>query len=155
MTKQQDYLQPFPSPIRFSPFVLDMVEGCLRRGDEVVPLRARALAVLYYLAQRPNRLVTKDELLAAVWPGVSVTEVVLAVCVSELRKVLGDGAKAPRFVETVHGRGYRFIAAIDVPEGSCGEAPRARCPLVGRDQELEQLTRHLERTLAGERQIVF
>ena len=155
MTRRQDYFQPFPSPIRFPPFVLDMVEGRVTRGDEVVPLRPRALAVLHYLAQRPNRLVTKDELLAAVWPGLSVSEVVLAVCVSELRKVLGDGAKAPRFVETVHGRGYRFVAAIDAPGGWCELAPRARCPVVGRDRELEQLGRHLEDALAGQRQIVF
>src|SRR5262245_5288771 len=150
MTRQQDYFAPSASPICFPPFVLDMVEGRLMRGNEVVPLRPRALALLHYLAQRPNHLVTKEELLAAVWPGISVSEVVLAVCVSELRKVLGDGAKASRFVETAHGRGYRFIGAIDGPDGSCEPAPRPRCPVVGRDPELGQLGRHLERALAGQ-----
>src|SRR5262249_43427281 len=125
------------------------------RGSEVVPLRHRALAVLHYLALRPNRLVTKDELLAAVWSGVSVSEIVLAVCVSELRKGLGDSAKVPRFIETVHGRGYRFIATVDAGDGLVEARPRARCPVVGRDAELEHLDRCLERALAGQRQIIF
>jgi tetratricopeptide (TPR) repeat protein len=132
-----------------------MVEGRLLRGSEVVPLRHRALALLHHLSLHPNRLVTKDELLAAVWPGVSVSEIVLAVCVSELRKGLGDSAKVPRFIETVHGRGYRFIATVGAGEGPSDAGPRARCPVVGRDAELEHLDRRLERALAGQRQIIF
>src|SRR5262249_50324282 len=155
MTRPRERPDPPSPPIRFSPFVLDVVEGRLVRGSEVVPLRHRALTVLHYLALRPNRLVTKDELLAAVWPGVSVSEIVLAVCVSELRKGLGDSAKVPRFIETVHGRGYRFIATVGAGEGPSDAGPRARCPVVGRDAELEHLDRRLERALAGQRQIIF
>ena len=132
-----------------------MVEGRLVRGSEVIPLRHRALALLNFLALRPNRLVTKDELLASVWSGVSVSEVVLAVCVSELRKALGDSARVPRFIETVHGRGYRFIAPVGAGGAPVEAGPRPRCPVVGRDPELERLDRHLERALAGQRQIVF
>src|SRR5262249_6588028 len=113
MTRPHESTAPASPPISFSSFTLDVVEGRLVRVSEVLPLRHRDLAVLHYLALRPNRLVTKDELLAAVWPRISVSEVVLAVCVSELRKVLGDSAKVPRFIETVHGRGYRFIAPVD------------------------------------------
>src|SRR5262249_2957492 len=155
MTRPHERPEPPPPPIRFSPFVLDVVEGRLVRGSEVVPLRHRALAVLPYLAVRPNRLVTKDELLAAVWSGVSVSEIVLAVCVSELRKGLGDSAKVPRFIETVHGRGYRFIATVDAGDGLVEARPRARCPIVGRDAELEHLDSCLERALAGQRHLIF
>ncbi len=155
MTRPPEHPKLPAPPIRFASYVLDMAEGRLVRGDEVVPLRHRALALLHFLALRPNRLVTKDELLGAVWSEVSVSEVVLAVCMSELRKALGDSARVPRFIETVHGRGYRFIAAVGAGEGPVGGGRRPRCPIVGRDPELERLDGHLQRALAGQRQIVF
>ena len=128
------------------------------RGAEVLPLRRRTLAVLHYLTLRPGRLITKTELFAAVWPDVTVSEIVLAVCISELRKVLDDSAKVPRFIETVHGRGYRFIGEID-GEPPTGQAPpadrQATAPIVGRDAELGRLGGQLELALAGQRQIVF
>ncbi len=95
--------------IRFPPFHLDLVDERLWRGAEVVRLRPRTFAVLRYLVQRPNRLVTKAELLQAVWPDTRVSSVVLKVCVRELRAALDDSARAPQFIETVHGRGYRFV----------------------------------------------
>jgi len=155
LTSPPEHLAPVTGPIRFSSYVLDMGEGRLLHGSEAVPLRHRALSLLHSLAQRPNRLVTKDELLAAVWPGVSVSDVVLAVCVSELRKALGDSARVPRFIETVHGRGYRFIASVTGGEAPAEGSLRPRCPIVGRAPELERLDRHLERALGGQRQIVF
>src|SRR5262249_10507419 len=115
--------EPTRSPhksIRFAGFVLDAAEGRLTFGDEVLPLRRGAVAVLHYLALRPGRLVTKTEIFAAIWPAVTVSEIVLAVCISELRKVLDDSAKVPRFIETVHGRGYRFIGVI-ADERASGE----------------------------------
>jgi len=155
-----DSPQPRP-PIRFSPFVLDPHERRLLRGIEALPVRQRALDVLHYLALRPGRLVTKQELLAGVWSGVSVSEIVLAVCVSELRKVLGDPAKAPRIIETVHGRGYRFIAAVNVEAGRSPTEPGppagsvAHPPVVGRGEEIRRLDELLDRALAGQRQVVF
>src|SRR5262245_57461862 len=101
-----------PRTVRFPRFVLDAAEGRLFREGQVVPLRHRAFEVLDHLARRPGQLVTKYELLGAVWPGLVVSEIVLTVCVSELRKALGDVARTPRFVETAHGRGYRFIAPV-------------------------------------------
>jgi DNA-binding winged helix-turn-helix (wHTH) protein/tetratricopeptide (TPR) repeat protein len=145
------------APIRFASFVFDAAEGRLLRGAEVLPLRRRALAVLHYLTLRPGRLVTKAELFAAVWPDVTVSEIVLAVCISELRKALDDSAKIPRFIETVHGRGYRFIGNIDgerTPEIAMPmKVPTL--PIVGRDIELARLGHHLDLALAGQRQIVF
>lgn len=155
MTRAETPQPPTP-PIRFAPFVLDPHEGRLLRGIEALPVRQRALDVLHYLAQRPGRLVTKHELLAAVWSGISVSEIVLAVCVSELRKVLGDTAKAPRIIETVHGRGYRFIAPVNVDERKAIEAGRpGGLPVVGRGEELRRLDHLLERAQAGQRQLVF
>ena len=72
----------------------------------------KALAVLDFLAEHPGQLVTKSELLDAVWPGVFVADGVLKVCVREVRRALGDDARTPRFIETAHRRGYRFIATV-------------------------------------------
>src|SRR5262249_18914083 len=155
MTLPGEHSGPLSRPIRFSSYALAIVEGRLMNGSEVIPLRHRALSVLHCLALRPKRLVTKDELLATVWPGVSVSDVVLAVCVSELRKVLGDSARTPRFIETAHGRGYRFIASVSGAGEPAEGSRRPRCPIVGRAPELERLDRHLDRALAGQRQIVF
>src|SRR5688572_25112943 len=134
MSTQMQYGPTVPSPVRFSPFVLDASEGRLLRGADPVPLRHRSLAVLHYLAQRPGRLVTKAELLGAVWPDVTVSEIVLAVCVSELRKALDDSAKTPRYIETVHGRGYRFVGTIEHDGAPAIEvAAHTEPPVVGRD----------------------
>lgn len=145
------------SPIRFGAFVLDAAEGRLTRGDELIPLRRRTFDVLHYLALRPGSLVTKDELFAAVWPDATRSEIVLAVCIRELRRALDDGAKVPRFIETAKGRGYRFIGHL-VTERAADVAPRLpspALPIVGRDAELARLDHHLDLMLAGQRQLVF
>ena len=101
--------------ILFAPFRLDRVAGRLFRGDDVVPLRPKTFATLCVLASRPGELVTKDDLLQAVWPDVVVTEDMPRFSVRELRRALGDDPAAPRFIETVHGRGYRFIGCLRPP----------------------------------------
>src|SRR5215475_13775586 len=98
--------------IRFPPFALDAPNARLYRGDEVVPLRGKTLAVLEYLVARPGQLVTKEELLKELWPEVFVSEDVLVGCVHELRTVFGETRGAARYVETVYRRGYRWIAEI-------------------------------------------
>src|SRR4029450_13445545 len=98
--------------IRFPPFALDPQNARLYRGDEVIPLRGKTLAVLEYLVARPGRLGTKDELLKEVWPGGDVSGEVLVGCVHELRQVFGDTRSTARFVDTVYRRGYRWIAGI-------------------------------------------
>jgi DNA-binding winged helix-turn-helix (wHTH) protein len=110
-------------PIRFPPFHLDVADERLWCGDAPVRLRPKTFAVLRYLAQHPNRLLTKAELLHAVWPDTHVSEIVLKVCVGELRAALDDHARTPRFIQTVHGRGYRFI-------GRLGAQPAKRSPAV-------------------------
>jgi len=82
------------------------------RGSESVHLEPKAIEVLLCLTQRAGEVVTKQEILDTVWPNTFVEEVALARCVSELRKVLGDNAKAPAFIETIPKRGYRLVATI-------------------------------------------
>jgi len=98
--------------LAFDQFVLDQVSGELYGRKGAVPLTPRALAMLEYLAARPGRLIGKRELLDALWPGSYVADGVLKVCVAEIRRALGDDAQAPRFIETAHRRGYRFIAPV-------------------------------------------
>ncbi len=100
----------------FEGFQLDLGSGRLSGNAGPIAIAPKALAVLEYLAARPGQLISKDELLGAVWPGVFLGDSALKVCVSEIRRALGDDAKSPRIIETAHRRGYRFIAAItDAP----------------------------------------
>jgi DNA-binding winged helix-turn-helix (wHTH) protein len=154
--------------ILFPPFRLDPINERLMRDQEVIPLRPKSFAVLQYLAERPNRLVRKEELIEAVWPETYVTDTLLKGCVTEVRKALGDDPAAPRFIETAHRRGYRFVAQIADECGALRQiktsgrfvAPlRLRLSpapgLVGREAGFAQLQRSLERAMEGERQVVF
>lgn len=96
----------------FGPFQLDPANARVWRRSEAIVLMPKAFAVLQYLVQHAGRLVTKEALLEAVWPETAVGEAVLKVCIAEIRKALGDPARAPRFIATVHRRGYHFIAPV-------------------------------------------
>src|SRR5712671_5450028 len=98
--------------MHFLDCALDPANARLWRAGTVVSLRPKSFAVLAYLAERPGQLVTKDELLAAVWPDTAVTDWVLTSCVKELRQALGDDSRHARIIETAHRRGYRFIAEV-------------------------------------------
>jgi TolB-like protein len=105
--------------VRFGAFMLVPDEQRLARGEVDVPLGARAFDVLRVLAERPGRLVTKDELLARVWRGLVVEESNLQVQVSQIRKAIGADA-----IATVPGLGYRFVAHVDpVPADGAAAAP--------------------------------
>ena len=97
---------------RFADFRLDPDNACLWRGTQSIALTPKAFDVLRYLVTHADRLVTKDTLLDAVWPETAVSDVVVRVAIGELRRVLGDTAQAPRFIATVHRRGYRFVAPV-------------------------------------------
>ena len=90
-----------------TPWRLDLAHERLWRGTEVVHLRPKSFAVLCYLVAHPERLLSKDELVQAVWPDTAVSDGVLTVCMAELRKVLGDTTQTPQYIETVPRRGYR------------------------------------------------
>src|SRR5215470_11092628 len=96
----------------FGPFRLDSANACLWHGVAAVVLPSKAFDVLHYLVTHPDRLVTKDELLDAVWPDIAVTEAVVRNAIGILRKALGDPVQTPRYIATVPRRGYRFLAQV-------------------------------------------
>src|SRR5437773_6543515 len=154
-------------------------------GERALSLTPRALAVLRHLVEHAERLITKDDLLATVWRDAIVSDAALASCIRDLRRALGDSSGAPRYIQTVHRRGFRFIGPIarsTVP-GSARAAiapaqasPRAAGPsalasavsprsaagaapggttLVGRDAEVARLHERLATAMTGQRQLVF
>jgi pimeloyl-ACP methyl ester carboxylesterase/DNA-binding winged helix-turn-helix (wHTH) protein len=113
----------------FDRFQLDLSTGRLSGGSGPIPLAPKALAVLEYLAARPGQLIGKDELLAAIWPGVFLGDGALKVCVSEIRRALDDDARKPRIIETAHRRGYRFIAeVVGLPKAPASPAAPPAAP---------------------------
>ena len=96
----------------FGPFRLDPANALCWRGEQAMPLTPKAFDMLCYFVAHAGQLVTKDNLLEALWPETEVSEAVLKVRVNELRKALGDMAQAPQFIATVRQRGYRFIAPV-------------------------------------------
>jgi DNA-binding winged helix-turn-helix (wHTH) protein/predicted ATPase len=139
-----------------SPLLLDVDDERLWRDGQPVALTPKTFALLRYLVERRNRLVTKEALLEGVWPGICVVESEVKHYVAELRKALYDDPKAPRFIETIRGRGYRFIGEIAVAsDGGRGQAPDRGAEPSGREAELGQLRQRFDKTLSGERQICF
>lgn len=94
------------------PWRLDAGTGELRRGNETLRVEPKVAEVLLYLAQHPGQIVSRDELLTAVWPGVVVGDDALTQAIIKLRKALGDDAKRPTYIETLAKRGYRLIAPV-------------------------------------------
>src|SRR5215471_19482909 len=109
--------------ISFPPFQLDLAAGRLSRGANPLDLPPKAFGVLRYLAERPGKLVSKEELLDGVWPDVHVGADVLKVTIAEIRKMLADSTKEPRIIETAHRRGYRFIADVRESTISLSDPP--------------------------------
>lgn len=144
-----------PAEMRFGAFRLDVRAGLLYRGAQPLPLRPKTWAVLLHLARRPGALVSRDELLDAVWPNVAVTPDTLTKSIGELRQILGDDPSAPRFIATVHRRGFRFIAASEPAATPWRPAEARRRPFVGRDAELHRLRQLYGAAAGGARQVVF
>ncbi|MGB8140903.1 MAG: transcriptional regulator [Pseudolabrys sp.] len=94
--------------IAFGNFRLEP-NGGLMSGAREVRLTPKALELLSFLAGHPGQVITKDELFAAVWHKSEVGDAALVTCIQELRKALRDNARRPRYIETLHRRGYRFI----------------------------------------------
>jgi predicted ATPase len=147
---------------RFLEFRLDPANQCIWRrtdsGEEVrVALTPKAFDVLRYLVERAGQLVNHNELLNDLWPRAYVQPEVLKHQVLELRKVLGDDARHPRYIETLPRRGYRFIASIrgEAEEASTAEVGPAKILLVGREEAFTELHDCLARASQGQRQIAF
>lgn len=107
--------------LQFDRYVLDLDRGCLLLDRNEIPLRPKTFAVLQYLIENAGRLVSKDDLFAAVWPNLVITDDALVQSIGELRRALGDDGQ--RLITTIPRRGYRFesdvsVASVRQPAGS-------------------------------------
>jgi DNA-binding winged helix-turn-helix (wHTH) protein/tetratricopeptide (TPR) repeat protein len=134
----------------------------LRRRGRVIKLEPKVFDVLVHLFEHRDRVVTKAELLDALWPGETLSESVLPRAIAAARRAVGDTRAKARVIETVHGRGYRFVAALRegaLPGGDGGAAeaaaPAPASPFVGRARTLERLERALAASLAGRGSVVL
>src|SRR6476661_8471128 len=99
------------APVRFGPFVFDPSTGELTGGGAPTRLAPQVAAVLDLLIRRPGEVVTRGELRDALWPDTTVEfDQGLNFCIRQLRVALSDDAAQPKYIETLHRRGYRFIA---------------------------------------------
>src|SRR6202041_4093770 len=101
---------------RFGEFALDPGARLLSRAASPISLTPKAFDLLHYLVQNPNRLVTKEELLQAVWGDTVVEEGNLTQYISHLRKALGDHSEDTRLIVTIARKGYQFTASVTVEE---------------------------------------
>jgi DNA-binding winged helix-turn-helix (wHTH) protein len=147
----------------FPPFKLDAPNRCLWRvqaegNDLRVPLTPKAYELLTYLLDNADRLVTHEELLEALWPDVFVQPEVLKGHVRALRAALGDSADNPRFVQTLRGHGYRFIASLKgtLPgSNEHGAHAEALPQFVGRSIPLAELRSDFDKALRGNAQVLL
>jgi DNA-binding winged helix-turn-helix (wHTH) protein len=122
----------------FESYELDEQNFALNRAGRPVELRRKVFDVLHYLVRHHDRMVSKEELLQQVWPGETIQEAVVAQNIAILRKLLGDTRGDAKVIQTVHGRGYRFVADVTaLPKPSTAAAksslpPPPSAPLVGR-----------------------
>ncbi len=137
---------------QFGSYRLDLRNECVWRGEEQLSLTPRPFSVLRYLVENPQRLITHDELLEALWPETYVQPQVLRTYILEIRKLLDDDPHEPEFVETIPKRGYRFLAPVTDSTGGAGSCASS---LIGRDSEVAVLHSHLDRARNGERPTVF
>ena len=119
-----------PRVLNFNGLTLNLMRCALLRGEEEIQLRPKAFDVLRYLVEHPGRLVSKDELIQAVWPGIFVTDDSLVQCIGEIREALDDEAR--RIIKTVPRRGYVFVPEVSIGRANLsttvGESASVRPP---------------------------
>lgn len=147
---------------QFGPFRLDTSNECLWHEGKQIPLPPRPFMVLRHLVENPGRLISHDELLDALWPETYVQPQVLRTYMLELRKVLGDDAAEPHFIQTLPKRGYCFVATVSECDGMDRGAARKpaegdarQSEIAGREEELGRLTAEVAVMEGGQRRIVF
>jgi DNA-binding winged helix-turn-helix (wHTH) protein/tetratricopeptide (TPR) repeat protein len=135
----------------FGAFELDDGLFELRRNGRVVKLPPKTFDLLLYLVRHRDRVVSKGELLDRLWAGEHVTEAVLPTNVSAARSALGDARGRSGMIQTVHGRGYRFVAAVEERLAADDTTPDVVEPhlFVGRDDVMADLTSQLGDSFAG------
>ncbi len=98
--------------LRFGPFEYDSSRFELRRGTKVVPAEPQTLELIGYIARNSDRLITRDELFQAIWKDKPVTDWALSASVKAARAALRDGASNSTYIQTVRGKGFRFVADV-------------------------------------------
>src|SRR3954462_14786060 len=143
--------------ISFGPFRLHTAQRLLLEGDKPVRLGSRAFDILTALVERAGEVVSKEELMARAWPQTFVEEANLKIQVSALRRALGDGQGGNRYVGTVVGRGYNFVAPLRVDDPSrtvpaptalsaaVHNLPLAATRMIGREESVQALILRLSR----------
>src|SRR5262245_18244760 len=105
--------------LSFGPYRFDPHTGQLWRGKQEMKLTGKAAAVLRHLVERAGQVVTKEELFQALWPDTVVSDAGLTTCIQALRTALRDNSKRPRYLKTVHRRGFQFVGSLQ--SSSCAE----------------------------------
>lgn len=151
---------PAPKHLYFERFQLDTQDARLLRDGQVLPLTPKSFDVLAFLCRHPGSLISKETLLDAVWQRRVVSDGVLKNTIQELRRALGDDPRAPRFIETVHRRGYRFLGRIraeaeHMPLPADRREPANETLVVGRDESLSRLCELLALCESGRPQTVL
>ena len=140
--------------LRFGPFELNVAERSLKKANQVIPLGGRAYDLLVALLENAGEVVAKSELIAKVWPDVTVEEGSLRVHLSALRKALGDGQFGNKYIASTQGHGYSFIAPVtlfpvdrDRNGASAGlrSLPPALGRMVGRDDVVLEIQSSLQK----------
>lgn len=128
----------------FGPFLLVPERQLLTRGDARVQIGGRALDLLTALVERPGELLSKKDLMVRVWPTTTVDESNLKVNIAALRRALGDDVGAVKYIATMPGRGYRFIAPVETRAafGQPREAPAGEGSLQPPERESVGWTEH-------------
>jgi predicted ATPase/DNA-binding winged helix-turn-helix (wHTH) protein len=150
----------------FEGYEIDGARLEVRRNGEVLPVEPQVFEMLAYLVAHRDRVVPKEELLDNVWGDRFVSESALTSRIKTARRLIGDDGSRQRLIRTIHGRGYRFVAAVEDPgtESSIATAlaepgrPLLERPVpvtVGRDAELDQLRSHVTAAREGQRGLVF
>ena len=143
----------------FGLFRFDPRSGQLWREGSEMKLTPRVAAVLNVLAERSLELVTKKDLFERVWGGIAVSDDALTSCIQELRGALSDDSRRPRYIETLHRRGYRLMVEASLDHTSSAATQlRVSAPepsrLVGRFAELQELARGFDLARSGRRQLL-
>ena len=149
--------------LQFDQFELNEGNVRLTRNGKPVPLAPKAFDVLCALLRQPGQLMTKDELLNAVWGHQHVSESVLKTVISELRAALSDDPRQPRYIETVSRRGYRFVSHISAPAERNVDSDAnpfftngTTAPsIIGRRMVLDKLNRAWDLAVSGQRRIFW
>ncbi len=145
----------------FADFELDRTLFELRRRGVRVPVEPQVFDLLCYFVAHGDRVVPKDELFAQLWPDEFVTDSALTYCVRAARKALGDDGRRQHFIQTLHGRGYRFVAevrpsAVSTQHSALRTQTSAlRTHFVGRVREMAALNAEFEEALAGHGRVVL